>query len=188
MVTGRLELEIIDLFERDISQVFSINEIAKTLGKSYPSVNLKVSSLIDEEVITKNQVGRSYLCHVNLKNQKTIALLSLIQSSKLHESKLKTLEPEVQKLLEVFDIYTVFHCKERLYFVLGHIYDQEAIKKYSRRIAKEKTVFYTKEEFCRAVLAEQAILTEKTILYSASKYYEFVDRIVSEIRRRRLRL
>ena len=82
MIGNRLEKEILGIFDRDIYSLLSINQISKKLHKAYPYINAKVNELIKEGVLNKSQIGRSYLCSLNLNSEKTIALLSLMGTEK----------------------------------------------------------------------------------------------------------
>ena len=74
MIGNKLELDIIRIFNRDITALLSINQIAHKLKKAYPHINAKVNDLINEGILNKRQIGRSYLCSVNLDNDKCVEL------------------------------------------------------------------------------------------------------------------
>ncbi|TRZ54931.1 hypothetical protein D4Q76_01400 [archaeon] len=81
----KLELKIVDLLAKDTGKIFTINEIAKTLGKYYSFVHRTVNRLAKEGVIIKNKAGKSYLCSLNLENEKTLALIKLGEIEKKEE-------------------------------------------------------------------------------------------------------
>lgn len=78
----KLELKIVDLLARNTERKFTINEIAKSLKEYYSFVHRTVNKLIKDGVITKEKAGKSYLCFVNLENEKTIALIQLSEIEK----------------------------------------------------------------------------------------------------------
>lgn len=81
----KLELKIVDLLAKDAGKIFTINEIAKTLGKYYSFVHGTVNKLAKEGVIIKIKAGKSYLCSLNLENEKTLALIKLGEIEKKEE-------------------------------------------------------------------------------------------------------
>lgn len=76
MTENALTQKIVGLYDSNLMNIFSINSIAKNLGKTYPYINKKVSGLIMEGIISKAGFGRAYLCSLNMDNQKTWLLLS----------------------------------------------------------------------------------------------------------------
>lgn len=72
-----LELKIIDLLSKNMEKRFTINEISKNLGEYYSFVHKIVNRLSKEDVITKTKAGKSYLCSLNLSNEKTLVLIQL---------------------------------------------------------------------------------------------------------------
>ena len=180
MIGNKLELRIIELFNSDITLLLSINQIAKKLNKAYPHINTKVNQLIKEEIFNKVQVGRSYLCSINLDNTKAVALLALNDAIK-KESFLKKLNKEfsdeLNKISKEFRIYTIFLSNKKIYLVLDHIHDKEAIKIISKELKKFDLVFLSKSEFHEQVIHDKNLLLDKTILYASQKYYELLNEI-----------
>jgi predicted nucleotidyltransferase len=81
----KLELKIIDLLAKNVERKFTINEIAKNLGEFYSFVHRIVNRLAKDGVIIKNRVGKSYICSLNLENEKTLALLQLAEIEKVKQ-------------------------------------------------------------------------------------------------------
>lgn len=73
----RLELNIINLLEKNMEKEFTINEIANRLDEHYSLVNRVISRLMKEEVITGKKVGRAIVCSINPKSEKAKALMHL---------------------------------------------------------------------------------------------------------------
>ncbi len=80
-----LKLKIINLLAKNSEKKFTINEIAKNLNEYYSYVHRKVNMLIKDGVILKDEVGKSYLCSLNLKNEKALALIQLTEIEKKDE-------------------------------------------------------------------------------------------------------
>ncbi|MEK6952986.1 MAG: nucleotidyltransferase domain-containing protein [Nanoarchaeota archaeon] len=81
----RLELKIVDLLSKNKEKEFSINEIAQALKESYSFVNRITSKLIVDKVIIKKKIGKSYICSLNFKNEKTLILINLNEIQKREE-------------------------------------------------------------------------------------------------------
>jgi len=81
----KLESKIVDLLAKDTEKIFTINEIAKTLGEYYSFVHRTVNKLAEEGVIIKNKAGKSYLCSLNPGNEKTMTLIKLGEIEKKEE-------------------------------------------------------------------------------------------------------
>jgi len=90
----RLEAKIISLLAKDIKKEFTINEIAKNLGEHYSFVHRIVNRLSKDKIITKNIIGKSWACSLNLELEKTIILIKLseIESKEKFYEKNKTLK------------------------------------------------------------------------------------------------
>jgi predicted nucleotidyltransferase len=73
----KIELKIVDLLARNPERKFTINGIAKSLNEYYFNVHRTISKLIKDNVIIKEKVGKSYLCSINLRNEKSFALIQL---------------------------------------------------------------------------------------------------------------
>lgn len=81
----KIELKIVDLLARNAERKFTINEIAKSLGEYYSFAHRIVNRLINDGVIVKEKAGKSWLCSINLENEKTTALIQLSEIEKKNE-------------------------------------------------------------------------------------------------------
>jgi len=182
-VTGKVETQIIDIYNRDISQDLSIHKISKILNKSYPNIYSNVTQLIDEEVLNKTHISNSFLCSINLNSPKALALLSLNEAEKTNKFLKKSPKEyqELKKLEQEFKIYTIFYSKKKLYFVLDHIHDKSAIKTNVKSLKKFDLKFFSIEDFKENILADTTLLKEKIILYQTEKYHEIVNSVMSEL-------
>lgn len=77
-----LELKVVGLLARDIEKRFTINEIAGALGQHYSFVHRVVNRLSEDGVIIKTKAGKAYLCSMDIKNEKTRALIQLNEIEK----------------------------------------------------------------------------------------------------------
>ena len=78
----KLELKIVDLLARNLEKKFTINNVAKLLKEHYSFVHRIVNKLFEDGVIYKDKVGKSYICSLNLENEKTLILLQLSEIEK----------------------------------------------------------------------------------------------------------
>lgn len=183
MIVSKVEQDVIELFNRDITQILSINQIAKSLEKAYPHINSKVNSLIELKVLNKMQAGRSCLCSLNLQSSLAVALLSFDEALKKQklEKKHSQISIEIEKIVKKFKVYTVFLSGKKIYFVLDHIYDKEAIKKISGFPKKIEQEFLTLNDFQNLLLEEPGLLKNKIVIYSCEKFYELADEIFPKL-------
>jgi len=78
----RLQLNIIEVLRE---KSLTINQIAKALNESYSFVNRIVNKMIEDNLILKEVIGHSIVCHLNKSNDKTKALTYLIEVNKRDE-------------------------------------------------------------------------------------------------------
>lgn len=96
----KLELKIVDLLARNAERKFTINEIAKTLKEYYSFVHKTVNKLTKDSVLIKERAGNSYLCSLNIGNEKALALMQLSEIEKKDEFFSKN--KELKLILEDF--------------------------------------------------------------------------------------
>jgi len=96
-----LKNRIIELLSKDITEFYSISDIAKKLDVAYSHAYLFVSRLSKEDVVKIKKIGNVSICSLNLKSQITTSYLSLIESKKAHEWMIKN--PQSEKILERID-------------------------------------------------------------------------------------
>ncbi|MFH2020288.1 MAG: hypothetical protein ABIJ34_02675 [archaeon] len=172
-VTSKVELDIIGVFNRDISQRLSINEISKILGRAYPHINSTCNNLIDNSVLTKKIIGRSYLCSLNLENDKSIALLTLKEIYKQDKNGLVKHVELVKLISHEFKIVTAFKDKKNIILVLDHFHDKDAIINAFPKIKKYNPVFIDESKFL--VGAKNLVLENITVLYSYESFYRMLE-------------
>ncbi len=186
MLGNRLEQQILEVFDRDISSLFSINQISKKLNKSYPHINAKVNNLIKEGVLSKANVGRSYLCSLNLENEKSIALLILESARKKEKavSKIKNNSiffDEIYRIKKEFRVHTLLLANDSLFFVIDYLHDKEAIKNMFSEIKQFNLLFFDTGGFIDHLLQNPGLIRELIVLYSYEKYFEIVNSVKSKL-------
>lgn len=94
--------KIIPLFSKDLDRELTIHQIKKELKRSYHFVYDNVQELIKENVLNKKTRGHSTVCTLNLKNDKTSALLTLnsIEEKEHFFNNKKELKPLFNELID----------------------------------------------------------------------------------------
>ena len=189
MIGNELEQEIISLYSKDISSLYSINQIAHRLGKKYPYINKKVTILIKNKIFKKTIIGRSYLCSLNLKNDETIYLLILneIRKKKAElefDTNLPAVLEYIDKAKKIINLQLVIKSKERILFVLPTTEDKEQFEKalVKQVMHNYKTQIQTQEEFLKELLKNKELQEKHVILHGYEKYYEYIREIEDELK------
>ena len=191
MIGNELEQDIISLYSKDISSLYSINQIAHKLGKKYPYINKKVTLLIKNNIFRKTVIGRSYLCSLNLRNDETVYLLILNEIHK-KTSELKQ-NPELNEIIDYVDkakklinLQLVLKSRDRILFVLDKPEEKEQFEKAIVKQAMKdyKAEIHTKESFLKEMLKTKELHEKHTILHGYEKYYEYIKEIEDELKLR----
>jgi len=122
MIGNKLEQSIIEVFQNDLSSTHSINQVSKILKKSYPIINKKSNIFLNEGVLKKINIGKSYQCFLDLNNEKARVLMALNEISRKESFAQKNknsdiLMDELSQLSKKFRIETVLLYKKSLIFV-----------------------------------------------------------------------
>jgi predicted nucleotidyltransferase len=96
-----LELAIVDFLLRS-KKPPTIHQLSESLGQHYSLVHRMVGRLASQDVVSREGAGRSFLCSLNLSNERTLALLELAEIEKRDEflSRNKELGLMVKDLLD----------------------------------------------------------------------------------------
>jgi len=73
--------QIIKLYSTNPLSEFTIRQISKNLNKSYSYTYGKIQECISQNILKAKKTGASTICSLNLENQKTIELLSIVSIS-----------------------------------------------------------------------------------------------------------
>lgn len=92
------ELQIIELFKKNIFTSFTIREIMKNIHtNSYNWTHNAIMKLQKENILSLEKKGQSQLCTINLGEQKSIIYLSLCEELNALNKKL----PHIKRILEL---------------------------------------------------------------------------------------
>ncbi|MEK6952528.1 MAG: nucleotidyltransferase domain-containing protein [Nanoarchaeota archaeon] len=90
------QIEIINLFRKNIFLERTIREISLILKKDYPNVHQAIKELSKQKIIQLRKAGNSQLCTINLSNPLTITTLSFLEEQESFSKKI----PNIEKILE----------------------------------------------------------------------------------------
>ncbi len=178
MIGNKLEMDIIRLYDSNLVNLFSINQIASKLGKKYPYINKKVTEMLEQGVLNKIVVGKSYLCSLNLDNELTVIMLSLIEMSK----KKKTRQDKVESFIERTRLSMTIHCVvqygKKLLFVVEDLKDR-------RKIEREfpGSTVADKAELLDMLGTEKDLYSGHSVLYGRERFFELLKIELDELKR-----
>jgi len=191
MIGNKLEQSIISVFQNDLTNTFSINEIAKHLNKSYPIINHKSNFFLNEGILKKIDIGRSYQCYLNLENDKTKILMSIneIINRELFLNKQKNFHlilDQINKLsndsLLQENVLTAILVNEEIIFILKNIdatlYDSLYLKlSSSMALGKYTLKIYRMSMFQDILLADIKQYYDHIILFNIVGYLNILSDI-----------
>lgn len=178
MTENNLEKQIIQLYDTNLVNLFSINQISKNLKKKYPYINKKVSGLINKGIIKKTIVGRSYLCSLNLENPKTLILLALNEMEKKKPANAEEIIKYVELNNLTLTILSVIESKNRLLFVVNDIKDRRPIQ---RQFINSEVI--DKQGLLDMLSDNKELFTSHTIIYGYENFFGLLKIELNELKR-----
>jgi hypothetical protein len=185
MLKKNIENEIIALYSSNLVNIFSINQISKLLKKKYPYVNKKASFLIENNILNKIEIGKSYLCSLNFNNDKTLFLLVFNEILKKESLKYNInninndfFEDYIKLKSIEYGILSVFFSDNKFIFILNDL-------KYRRKIEEifHNSIIIDQNEFSD-LLIEKSIYFEKfTVLYGYERFFELIKYNFEELKK-----
>jgi len=171
MIGNKLEQSIISVFQENLSSTYSINQISKILKKSYPLVNKKSNFFLQEGILKKIDIGRSYQCFLNMHNDKTKVLMAMneINKKELFARKnhyFDTVMTEVSQLAKKFHIDTVLLYKKTLIFVTSDTDKKDEIMEMSILTRDYTLAFFNKKGFQERFVEDVDLQKYHLILYN----------------------
>jgi len=152
-----------------------------------------VNELLKDGIFKKIIIGRSYLCSINLRNDKAVYLLILNEIKKKEKflkknKKFSEIIPILEKIKSGFKVYTTLALNDSLIFVLDYINDKDAIINKYPAIKKLNPVFYDRDSFCDTLIKDDTLVEDKVILYAYETYFELVESVEDKLRLKRNKL
>jgi hypothetical protein len=94
-------LALLKEFSNDMRIARTIHQLSISTGKAYANTHATTTQLLEEGILTKETVGHSHQCRLNLSNDKTLLYLCLLETQKRDE--LFRRSPEAKLLLNKID-------------------------------------------------------------------------------------
>ncbi len=164
------------LYEPRVKAHYSINQIAKKLGKTYPYIYQTVQGLLEREVLVATPVGRSHLCTLNLRSDECIAILTL---NALEERKKALKSKFVGAVLEAvkrvsprMPIWTALLVGETVYLVTCPL-DEDEEDTLKHEIPYSALVLLSVPQLRERLraLEETELREERVLLHGFANYY-----------------
>ena len=171
MIGNKLEQSIINVFQEDLSSTYSINQVSKILKKSYPLINKKSNFFLQEGILRKINIGRSYQCFLNMHNDKTKVLMAVNEINKREAFAQKNgafanLMDELSQLAKRFRIDTVILYKKTLIFVTSDTDKKNEIMDMSVLTKDYNLLFFTKKAFQERFVEDKDLRKYHLIVYN----------------------
>lgn len=186
MIGNKLEQSIIKVFEEDLSETHSINAISKKLKKSYPNINKKSNFLINEGVLGKIEIGKSYQCFLNLNNDKAKIFLAMIEINKKEfllnkNPHLYDVILEISQLAKKFGIESVVMHKKNLIIVSSRVLKKQEILEQTLLTQQFNIVFLNRKEFQSQFLNNNDLQHYHYVLINTENYVNIISEISDDL-------
>jgi hypothetical protein len=179
MERKRPEEEIIALYSPNLVSLYSINQIARMLGKPYPFVSKKVTGLISRGVLNRTVVGKSHLCSLNFDNPETSILLSQqMLAKRAGNAQAEAVERWLRQNLMRITVHCVVATPTKLVFVLENLRDRREVM----RVFPSSEVL-DRREFLDMLCDDEEMFGSHTVLYGAERFIELVRIELDELKR-----
>jgi hypothetical protein len=171
MIGNKLEQSIIGVFQENLSTTYSINQISKILKKSYPLINKKSNFFLQEGILKKINIGRSYQCFLNMHNDKTKVLMAVNEINKREayiqkNRNLDNVMDEISQLAKKFRIDTILLYKKTIIFVTSDTDKKNDIMEMSILTKDYNLLFLNKKGFQEYFVEDKDIQKYHLILYN----------------------
>ena len=176
-----LELEILGLFSPNPFRLLTINQVARLLGKRYPNIHRKVTSMIKSGILKATTIGRAVLCTANLEDDKAIMLLSLLTAIKNEKDKeVSAMKEKLMKNSEfpIDDIRFIFICDKEVYIVPSATSHAEEIAKDAR---KSSVRIISVKEAASLFSRDKKLFSEKSVIFGYESYFRLLEENKEEL-------
>jgi hypothetical protein len=174
MKISQFALDTFRLYDSNLVNVFSINQIAKKLGKPYAYVNNHTRRLIDQGLLSKIEIGRSHMCALNFSNEETMILLCLMEIEKKQGQASQEIDAFLEK--KTFTVHFVLSAGGRLIFVIEDLRHRlEIQERFS------ESLVLTIPEFSNYLVETEVIFKSHVIFYGCQRFFEVVKRSLREL-------
>lgn len=185
MIGNDFEQEIIALFDA-IKTGYTINQISTKLNKAYPYVNKKVNEFIEEGIFRKLVVGKSYLCSLNLTNEKATVLLTIHEIRKKEsfirkEKSYNYFLDNLNKLKQTVPISSVLIQDKAIHIILDSIEDKNLLKKHLAEFREFDFELHDKKSYQKYFLEHPEAIQRRIILAGCERYFEMISEVADRL-------
>ena len=182
MIGNKLEQSIIAVFQNNLSNTYSINEISRILKKSYPNINKKSNYFLKEGILKKINIGKSYQCFLNLDSEKTKIFMAVnelnIKEEFLKDNKeFGKVFDELSQIYKRFSVDTIIYFKKNLIFILKDLSDKVSISELTVMSRAYNHQFMTVQEFQALFLNDMELQKNHVVLFSVENYLQMLSEI-----------
>jgi hypothetical protein len=186
MIGNKLEQSIIGVFQDNLSSTFSINQVSKFLKKSYPLINKKSNFFLQEGILKKMDIGRSYQCFLNMHNDKTRVLMATneINKKETFVQKNKHFEivlDEISQLAKKFHVDTAILYKKTIIFVTSDSDKKDEIMEMSVLTKDYTLVFFNKKSFQEHFVEDKDLQKYHLILYNTDICLNLITEVADKM-------
>jgi hypothetical protein len=186
MIGNKLEQSIINAFQEDLSSTHSINHISQLLKKSYPVINKKSNFFLQEGILKKLDIGRSYQCFLNLKSDKARVLMTLNEINRKESfiAKNKNFENVIDELLQIakkYPIDTILLYKKTLIFVTDATDKKNEIMELSVLTKDYTLLFFTKHRFQEYFIENKDLQRYHLVFHNADIYLNIIAEVADKL-------
>jgi DNA-binding Lrp family transcriptional regulator len=178
MVVNPGIIDIFSLYDSNLVNLYSINEIAKRLGKAYPYVNQLMNRLIDKGIFRRSIIGRSHLCSIDFSSDEAIALLSLHEIRKKRQGDYAEIERYIWEKSHITFHFALFSGSHVL-FVIEDLKDRLEIQR-----THPSSLVLTRQEFVNYLVETETIWKSHTVIYGFERFFETVRRNIEPLQKR----
>lgn len=186
MIGNKLEQSIIGVFQNDISSTFSINQVSKILNKSYPLINKKSNFFLQEGILKKINIGKSYQCFLNMQSEKARVLMAMNELNKKESYTQKNREfgsvlEEILQLAKKYPIDSVVLYKRTLIFIMSHQEKNSEIIELSFLTKDYNLLFFSRKEFQDLFIKDKDLQRYHMVLFNVDIYFNIISEISEKI-------
>jgi hypothetical protein len=186
MIGNKLEQSIIELFQSNISSTFSINQVSKILKKPYPLINKKINFFLQEGILKKMDIGRSYQCFLNMQSDKAKILMMIneINKKEAYIQKAKDFEAimdEVLQLAKKFHIETIILYKKTIIFVMPNTEKKGEVLEQSMLTRDYNLLFLNRKAFQERFAIDEDFRRYHLVLYNTDIFLNMITDVAEKL-------
>ena len=185
-------LKILSLYTVNYSSTYSIREITEKLGINYSNAFKRIKELVEQEILIEEKFGKANCISLNIQNQKTIHLLSIVEQLEVvNYAVLYDICKEITEL-DLFSCIGIFGSRVSGKAKKNSDWDVFVITTKRKEIERVLSKFpfvsnvelqvFDEDEFIQSLLSIEEtvvkhILKNKKIIYNPYPFYNIVNKL-----------